>query len=470
MGPRHYPLNGVDLDFDRYAHRPLSGRDIFVSRIMDDLFNPRRVSPRTYLREVRRPPGFEMAKSEDRQLGLDLQVMWRLLQMDWPGPARVSFQEAIIELVQMHYFHRDPLIYQAIRTVNHVDRNPKSAPRWKRDMIAHLALFQSALQVRHRFSVFSGSSRLPFDNGPWNGRLTLGPCFVAVAWTKYGPRWPRTLRKESKRSGYLTLPYPGAVHHAVPERSQSLPAPDRWGLAAHKYEPAIEGEIPYVAFFPRRPLSELARLSRRRSLSRSHIRDMFTDKPRWIVADEADENADADADAGPGRRPPCSNCGQRAHAARRCPSACGYCNSYGHKARACAVKRENRCKCAPFPQFHRASACRVTCSRRCGAPHPPGSHGHRNAMTCAHRCCMCGLPGHSGARCALRRCRCGGQHLTQDCRWKVECRAPGCSYYLCPLHCRECGVKRTAGEEGAFVGRTCRSCLANGVSMSPRAP
>ncbi|KAH8167375.1 hypothetical protein CIB48_g915 [Xylaria polymorpha] len=138
----YYPLSGVDLDFRRYAHRPFGGRDIFINRIVEDLLNPRRVSPSTYLEATHHPTSFGRVKLQDRELGLDLQVLCRLLQMEWPtsvpilaptsvmaGPpvhflarmiqalkyaeAPITVQQAIVELVQTHYFECDPLIHQA---------------------------------------------------------------------------------------------------------------------------------------------------------------------------------------------------------------------------------------------------------------------------------------------------------------------------------------------------------------------
>ncbi|KAI0548763.1 hypothetical protein F4679DRAFT_291621 [Xylaria curta] len=477
----YYPLNDVDLDFRRYAHRPIGGRDILISRIMEDLLNPSRISPRTYLKVGINPSGFGPVKSQDRELGLDLQVMSRLLEMEWSAcvailaPAYVTpvapfyqligmrwalrytrnpiaIQQAIIELVQIHYFECDPLVHQAKKVFTYIDRDPETAPGWKQDMIARLALFQKALLLQHRHSVFSGSSQLSSYNGPRNGELSLGSCFVVL------PGAVKTVRRLS-----LSMTKSNTLQHQAPKRSQSLPNLESWGMKKPSpvYSQKTESEIPYLAFFPRKPLSELYKLSRRRSLSRSHIRAMFTDKPEWIVDSKSPRSR---------CKHPCSNCAQYTHKTKDCPSNCGYCNSEEHRARNCTLKASNRCKCQPFPQFHRASKCHVQCSRRCGSPYPPGNYKHLNAMLCSHRCCMCGIKGHSGIKCSLKKCPCGEQHLTQDCRWKVECSAKGCHYYLCSLHCTECGMKREKGSENAFVGRTCQSCLKNGISTSARAP
>ncbi|KAI0196036.1 hypothetical protein EV127DRAFT_418022 [Xylaria flabelliformis] len=386
----------------------------------------------------------------------------QLVEMHWAlryTRKPITIQQAIIELVQIHYFEGDPLVHQAKKVFTYRDRDPETAPGWKRDMIAHLALFQKALLLQHRYSVFSGSSQLSCNNGPQNGELSLGSCFVVL---------PGAGHRAVRRLSFSMMAKSNHLHHhhQVPKRSQSLPNLESWGIAKPSLEYSREpkSEIPYLAFFLRKSLSELYKLSRRRSLSRSHIRAMFTDKPRWIVEDSNSRN----------RRPrcryPCSNCAQYTHETKNCSSNCGYCGSDEHRARNCTMKASNRCKCQPFPQFHRASKCHIQCSRRCGSPHFPGNYKHLNAMLCSHRCCMCGIKGHSGTKCSLKKCPCGEQHLTQDCRWKVECSGKGCNYYLCSLHCKECGTKREKGSENAFVGRTCRNCLKNGVSTSARAP
>ncbi|KAI1437221.1 hypothetical protein GGR50DRAFT_646759 [Xylaria sp. CBS 124048] len=460
----HYPLNGLDLDFRRYAHRPIEGRDIFIGRLMSDLIDSRRLLPKTYTTVINGPRNFGLVRSQDRELALDLQVMWRLIDPDWPKGPNVTLQEIIIRLVQEHYLGHDHLIRQVNKSLSYIDHHREHAAGWKRPMISHLAFIQKAFSVSHRYSVFSGSSQLPYDEGPWNARLSLGACFLAAPWVIHGPNWPASMEQEAKRSGYLTMPHNNALCHRPPLRSQSQPAADSWVVGAPlTYEP--EGFISYVPFFPRKSLVELDKRARRRSLSRSHIKAMFTDnKPEWFIED---------FDRPRKRRwvppkHPCSNCAQYTHATKNCPSTCGYCNSADHKARNCTMKPENRCKCRPFPQFHRASQCHVRCSRRCGSPYPPGNFKHMSAMLCTNRCCMCGVKGHCGKKCSLKKCPCGQQHLTQDCRWKVECPVKGCQFYLCHLHCRECGRKREQGSENAFVGRTCQTCLKNGISASGR--
>jgi hypothetical protein len=190
------------------------------------------------------------------------------------------------------------------------------------------------------------------------------------------------------------------------------------------------------------------------------------------------------------RKNPCSNC-TMPHSV--CPNPCGFCGAPStnstyivralslaqtqifkstprvqgfkqpenlHVANECPVAKQNRCKCVPFPQYHVAAKCGILCSRDCGNRYPPGHFRHKNAMTCTSRCCMCGIKGHSGSQCKLKRCRCGGSHLGQDCTWKVDCRVEGCYNFLCGLHCSECGMSREQLEEGLrFQGRQCPSCV-----------
>ncbi|KAB5513075.1 hypothetical protein GE09DRAFT_936167, partial [Coniochaeta sp. 2T2.1] len=124
-----------------------------------------------------------------------------------------------------------------------------------------------------------------------------------------------------------------------------------------------------------------------------------------------------------------------------------------HTADKCPVKKERRCKCVEFPQFHTADRCKVLCTRNCGNGERRGRWGHRNAMGCKSRCCMCGINGHSGRECRMERCRCGGRHLGQDCGWKVECQVEECGRFRCGVHCKECG-----STERPFVGGMCGVC------------
>ncbi|KAM7187866.1 hypothetical protein V8F33_010980, partial [Rhypophila sp. PSN 637] len=156
----------------------------------------------------------------------------------------------------------------------------------------------------------------------------------------------------------------------------------------------------------------------------------------------------------------CRNCLKRGHRTRHCLLPCGYCGDLTldrkrgqhHKATHCRISWY-RCKCSPFPNFHLARNCKVLCHRACGnTENPPGHESHRNAMLCRSRCCMCGRIDHHGLGCLYKRCKCGGQHLGQDCTWRATCPWEGpkeercdaylcqrCDAYLCPQHCWECG-------------------------------
>ncbi|KAK3352588.1 hypothetical protein B0T25DRAFT_478190 [Lasiosphaeria hispida] len=292
--------------------------------------------------------------------------------------------------------------------------------------------------------------------------------------------------------------------------------------------------------YPRMTLGELDRRSRRRSLSRTRIEEMFdwnidlagigansTVSPKELISptsDPAPPSTKRQHCLKPRYEPRCENCTDRTHHTIECTSPCGHCgapnpsqrhltvlkslepdntigefmwnhptipisnfypnpdpnpddepprpgqNHHPHAAPNCPVKRENRCKCVPFPTFHTAEHCGIPC-RRCGgsdgklaaANHAPGAYQHSKAMLCRLRCCMCGLRGHSGRECRFHRCRCGGAHLGQDCKWKPTCRAPRCDRFLCGVHCQDCG-----SEEKPFVQWKCWRCL--GMEAPPPSP
>jgi hypothetical protein len=295
-------------------------------------------------------------------------------------------------------------------------------------------------------------------------------------------------------------------------RASSVPLPGAYSTAKlTSYDHTDSGRsIMLDIVFPTLPLRELDRRSRRRSLSRRNIKDMFHRRlpdpgsaelertarlfydaklaereaiefmagiqsaPRKpdgekVLADRKkkldeeqkkreEEKQDKVANPPKKKAAPCSNCGSIFHKARMGACVdCGFCGSPSHTAPECTVPRTSRCKCMPFPQYHLASSCWVTCSRPCGNPQAPGHYMHRNAMTCTERCCMCGLAGHSGQECTRRTCRCGGRHLGQDCTWNPKCHVSGCPRYLCGVHCRDCG-----STQKPFVGWRCGRCLVRG--------
>ncbi|KAI1142023.1 hypothetical protein F5Y05DRAFT_369459 [Hypoxylon sp. FL0543] len=498
----HYPLNGIDLDFDRYEHRPLGARDIMANRLMEHYMVPRPLrrqldeSPSDYFLPIR-------MELEHRKLSLDMRVLSKTLRTNhnWPFTAeelrslctqpggifkrlfedpafffmRKDYTEAymksgsdtgrrkiILGLIERHFLESDPSvrIWLKLFQRNCSKTVSKHTPGWKKDMVEHLKSLQLASEAQYCFAVYSGGHYLSIDAPP-NVQFSI-PCFIGPSWFRM---WKLQLRSNPARKARAVeksvwtfpLSYITCIDRGRPRRSNSVPASDSWATAAIVgLDGSFREEKKWVIYFPRRPLSELDKMSRRRSLSRTHIRAMFTDKPKWTYRESARKQASQAI------KHPCANCAQYTHRTKFCPAPCGYCNASSHIASACTVKASNRCKCQPFPQFHTAFECYIRCSRRCGCPHHPGHFKHKNAMLCSYRCCMCGAKGHSGRKCSLKKCPCGEQHLTQDCRWKVECSAKGCNLYLCHLHCRECGRKKDKSNKNHFVGRTCQDCLKNG--------
>ncbi|KAK3390645.1 hypothetical protein B0H63DRAFT_466216 [Podospora didyma] len=235
--------------------------------------------------------------------------------------------------------------------------------------------------------------------------------------------------------------------------------------------------------FPRMTLARLDKRSRRRSLSRTRIEEMFDwgadvanlgagpePEPRRLSRDKK-QIVSLEQNIRARKLPHCENCMDTSHLTSECLAPCGHCGAPSHTdvavikhqpnlhqnphlAPQCSVARKNRCKCVPFPTFHTAKQCGIPCHRNCGNNARRGSFQHPNAMTCESRCCMCGIKGHSGQDCRMRTCRCGGHHLGQDCSWNPACRVPGCRRFLCGLHCRECG-----SDKKPFVSWKCGKCL-----------
>lgn len=266
-----------------------------------------------------------------------------------------------------------------------------------------------------------------------------------VLTTPYYP-YSTTLRTRRSRSE----PAPGAyIYTTVPDayvrswRSFYLRPPYRPFTQDMAREPELSLRTQFSMeqaliplYIPCMRVSEVEHRLRRRSLSRRHVARMFP-----VPSNRGGCLLDTAAMPEP----------------RALPLRCGWCNSEQHAAEKCPVPAPSRCKCTPFPVYHTAKICPVPCSRPCGNPLPRNHRQHRNAMTCRYRCCMCGIRGHSGKDCRLKTCRCGGQHLGQDCGWKPTCRVSGCGRYLCGVHCWECG-----STEKPFVGWRCGACLGNG--------
>ncbi|KAI2464126.1 hypothetical protein F4781DRAFT_414166 [Annulohypoxylon bovei var. microspora] len=495
----HYPLNGLDLDFSRYEHRPLGAHGIMVNRIMEDYMAPTRVKAEVYEMPIY-DALFSLIKDRDRLLGLDIQVLSKILRTnyDWPlhpGDLQLLYAphldiilghkvlivsddwinvgRAILGLVERHYLESDPSMRIWLRHFHSYcsHATPKHGPGWKKDVVEHLKGLQIVSGTQYLHYLFSGGHYLPI-NIPPGVQFSINPCFTGTPLLDFlkiprhpHPRGRKTVVRPLRTTpiGNTPLRKMPSLHRGRPRHSNSVPAAGAWGTATIQNLIGYSNiEEKFAIYFPHRRLSELDKLSRRRSLSRTHIREMFTDRPKFHYRKPIGKEAPK------AMKYPCDNCAQYNHHTRNCPSQCGFCGSPFHKASGCQIKSSNRCKCRPFPQYHTAQECYIRCSRACGCPHHPGHFKHKNAMLCSYRCCMCGTKGHSGRKCHLKKCPCGEQHMTQDCRWKVECLVKGCNYYLCHLHCRECGKKKNKETKDHFVGRTCQNCLKNDRPVLPK--
>lgn len=244
-------------------------------------------------------------------------------------------------------------------------------------------------------------------------------------------------------------------------RATSEPPP---GLFMASRLPTTHALAQELIVFPRQALLDLERRVRPRSLSRTRIAEMFN----WdTVLKESRTRGNPEMT--------CENCESPLHPTNRCFLTCRWCGAANptvvqhedrfpgsgspHLGHSCPVAKRNRCKCSNFPH-HVAKQCPILCSRSCGNTIGPGHFKHKNAMTCASRCCMCGMRGHPGTKCKLKHCRCGDHnHLGQDCRFHTECRAQNCDRYLCGIHCQSCRLDRARFEEGVgLVGKQCPAC------------
>ncbi|KAI8956784.1 hypothetical protein F5Y11DRAFT_133476 [Daldinia sp. FL1419] len=488
---KHYPLNGIDLDFDKYEHRPISNRDIIVNRILREYMFPKKVKAAIYDKRSDQDAEFHQIKSRDRELGLDMQVLSRMLKTDYNSSfidlqrlyfypttifldilnyynlaePRAMLGKVILGLIERYYLESEPCMgaWLGYLTRFRPDIAATQKSSWAKATKEHLKNYRPAPRKNNCSPLFSGRHH-PRTSALSNVEFCIDPQFITAQWLGIyklplqPPNRPQTHNYSRVTVESFSPVNTACVSRGRPRRSRSMPLLDSWSTAALDIKDK-NLQDKWIIHFPRRPLSELDKLSRRRSLSRSHIRAMFTDKPKIFEKRPARKKAQGEV------QKPCANCSQNtSHRPSTCPSKCGYCNSPSHKAFVCPTKARNRCKCSPFPQYHTAFECHINCSRRCGAPSPPSQGHHKNAMLCTYRCCMCGAKGHSGRECSLKKCPCGGKHLTQDCRWKVECPAKDCNFYLCHLHCRECGKKKS--KKCQFIGKTCQDCLRNSIPVS----
>lgn len=497
----HYPLCGLDLDFQRYHHRRLGPADIMVHNIVQDLLFPKRVKPSIYARKVLGFPHkvYSMIKQQDKALGLDIKVLDDMLRTEAIGQnGKLGLGlltgnehhncEAILGVIQRYYMENlNPAFSQWLldetvkasephHTAVRGTRRKRSIPLGG-DEARHLKSYSSARTTQQKLQVYSGpnsmlvsgrpirttSDRAHLDDPPMHpqGDVYIRPPEYWFPEARHN--YDAAFKLNSSGLGRPRL-----------TRSQSLPPPGTREYAAlQDYAPDYWRSIS----FPRLSLREIDRRSRRRSLSRRHIVDMFVDRPSTvqrlnidsIVGEICPIHIDLIDFPRSDTTATCENCGLPFHDIAHCISRCGRCGTEIHyegirpNVLECKVPKSSTCKCAPVPNFHQIDDCRIKCSRRCGNPYPPGHFRHRNAMLCKARCCMCGVFGHCGKDCRQKQCGCGGAHLGQDCGWKPTCRAKGCPRYHCKKHCRECGKQG----EGPFVGGYCEPCLKNSEPVAP---
>jgi hypothetical protein len=470
-----------------------------VNRIMETYIFPQKVRTETLHWPVSHDFSYGLIKGQDREVGLDIQCVQKMLLTEWDAtapmivwdqsvrnslqarnprwrlpPPRVpeflSMGDMMLDLVQRHCLEVvDPSLRVFLRHLKHYHMHtpPDPARGWKNTMIQHLKSHQHHAMEHQTYSVFSGKFEAPPDDTRFlSDGFTISLPKKRLFTHLYKLKWARQVGILREQEYPLEWKY---ELHDIPcltrgraQRRNSQPAPGSWGSSD------ILGPNPltlqwhyWVIHYPVRRISELDKLSRRRSLSQTHIRNMFRGVPRSSPRSSSPSHRTQKRQVRP-----CTNCGLLAHTLRKCEAPCGQCGKGTHQAPKCPVQASNRCKCRTFP-CHVAVNCTVRCSRRCGNPFPPSHNKHLNAMTCTHRCCMCGVRGHAGRQCTFKRCQCGQQHLTQDCRWKVECPRSGCDRYLCGLHCAGCGMKRAARVE--FVGGRCSYCLADELPVRPKA-
>jgi hypothetical protein len=490
---RHCPLD-QDLAFDRYEHRSLEVRDVLINRIWEKYVVRTKPDPehgpefRSLMDRLAREIALEdkipvlephhlldlvRTNSEETVFGnhpLGTVSLWEYFEWDlgrfnfsptisqYDAAAEDILRDQALDIVQRFYFEViDPSTRFSWKQLVHEFPDPGKR-QLERRVIAQIKHAELNARVQDAYKLYSGG----FSKGARHSRYLAEGIYLSM-----------------HRESITGLESGNPVRHVLPtilmptpkasNRSSSLPAPGIWARASYTIPPgfmptANNSDTKHYASlifrFPARKYSELDKLARRRSLSRSHIRNMFKNPPVEDSAEGATKQHD-------NKLTPCSNCGGRDHKPKpkECPHGCGHCGKKNHLAAQCPVKQSNRCKCKPFPR-HVASKCQEQCSRRCGNPFPPRHNKHLNAMTCTFRCCMCGKKGHAGKQCSFKRCQCGQQHLTQSCRWKVECPAARCDRYLCGLHCAGCGKKRDRSVP--FTGGRCRECLENSEPVRAR--
>ncbi|KAK0726368.1 hypothetical protein B0T21DRAFT_371449 [Apiosordaria backusii] len=510
---RHFPLDVPGATpFERYSHPNLSDWDLMIADVMQDFMNP---SPETAcLYGSPLGPSIPWDKALRRLHRIDsrrfnaIASLHELIGNRSPLPDRsetqASLGDIIISEVARVYLETDSISFQAFCNSEYFSRLVMSGyPRPVRNPEKNRARFlggetnawdgkprgrpkaEGMRKINEQIaeqlsSLYDG---IP-DGGPFTRHHYLPDGFHPRAQPVYDHlagfydasfrsiEFPHLSRDSDGgiKLAVDTERWRGRGAHRIPRergrgrRCFSQPPPKSWTSIV--FSGVNWGwQIPAPAM----KLSLLDKKTRRRSLSRGRIQEMFDwdldlEKP---FIDGSRIGVSKAFRIKSRQRPACDNCGSRTHpVVNECTMPCGHCGGWSmgeydylcnlmelgaitvdrlpdeppevsHFAPDCPTAKNNRCKCQPFPLYHTAKRCRISCRPGCG--HPDGRYHKGNAMTCTYRCCMCGIRNsHAGRDCRLKTCRCGGHHLGQQHSWNPTCLAPGCDKYLCGVHCQSC--------------------------------
>ncbi|KAJ9137773.1 hypothetical protein NKR19_g8112 [Coniochaeta hoffmannii] len=429
---------------------------------MADYMNPSRLKPQTYNAYIFYPGEFDPVKAQDHQLGMDLNLMRKMLltshsqdpvspgkpqlhmtkfefsrnkrvlrSLDKPvaGPlnAPPTIGDEVLDLVQRHYFEADGALARLwlerqkpprvptgprsgrngrqnlrVDAVEHFDRYIREQQRrerktWRDEDVRHLHGLNLQLAMAQRQSprlesLYDGGAHLALVHRMLDvnaqgerpsrpslrnyhfaiaDRITRPSCVSSRFWPQapsldffIQPRWcdrrhfkmfcdmapalgpdRRTGRGRPKtrfprRAGFDEETSKRRSEHQRRFRGKSEP-PHGSFCTARFPDPGDESLLPgrTMVIFPRLPLSVLDRRTRRRSLSRSHVADMFD----WDCEDlSASASAltssvenhkqvrekEKPASSNPFPPcPPCANCASRGHPLSDCLQPCGHCGA-----------------------------------------------------------------------------------------------------------------------------------------------
>lgn len=476
----HYPLNGLELDFLRYSPHLVGAKSLMANHIFQDYLFPARLTPDTYVKRrwhlathgknALMPVRRQDQRLYDEYLALDkartFSLLWdkqfskyNMLPRSRDGLARgISLENAVIDIMQRFFLETNVRWRDTVFMVANRKRQMDELGH-PRNQTQGQTQGQPKLLDARNFPQLSQENP-PLYQGPDPSRSGVSFFHILDLRESILKHEEIHLMFVLRTCEFDQYPSPSPVLPHTSRRGRSLPDLRRYSTAGVIAADSDEAPNEVFWFFswPSLSLQELDCRTRRRSLSRRHIARLFQDEMRPRL----NYRANREYDRRDGAR--CTNCTSVGHTEENCVFVCGHCGKFGHHATSCQVPKDKRCKCSPFPRFHRGRDCFIKCSRPCGNPYPPGHQKHANAMTCKYRCCMCGIRGHSGLDCNLRKCRCKGTHLGQDCSWNPTCRVKGCDRFLCGIHCRECGSR-----ERPFVGWRCAVCLNNGEPVGAKA-